>query len=138
LRKYHDIAWLGARTAIAVLPSVSSLKALRQFAKTSHASKLYLGIGNPLLDGAQDDPVWGADNRKRAELARTKRCTQAQQIALAHGARSVRSFASMFRGAQADIEQIRYQAPCPSQPMNCAGSLSKRDSPLRTRWLEAG
>jgi CHAT domain-containing protein/tetratricopeptide (TPR) repeat protein len=113
LAQYRKVAWLGARTAITVLPSVSSLKALRQFAKASHASKPYLGIGNPLLDGAQDDPVWGADNKKRAELARTKRCTQAQHVALAHAPRSVRNFASMFRGAQADIEQIRYQTPLP-------------------------
>src|SRR5215813_2081898 len=62
---------------------------------------------------AQDDPVWGAENKKRAELARTKRCAQVQQVALAHGPKSVRSFASMFRGTQADIEQIRYQAPLP-------------------------
>jgi CHAT domain-containing protein len=114
LAQYRNVAWLGARTALTVLPSVSSLKVLRQFAKTSHASKIYLGIGNPLLDGAQDDPVWGADNKKRAELARTKRCTQAPRVALAHGRqRSVRSFTSMFRGIQADIEQIRYQAPLP-------------------------
>jgi len=69
--------------------------------------------GNPLLDGAQDDPVWGPENKKRAELARTKRCTHIQQVAVAHGPSSVRSFASMFRGIQADIEQIRYQAPLP-------------------------
>src|SRR5262249_42517441 len=49
LAEYRNVAWLGARTAISVLPSVSSLKALRQFAKTSHATKPYLGIGNPLL-----------------------------------------------------------------------------------------
>jgi CHAT domain-containing protein len=113
LAQYRNVAWLGARTAITVLPSVSSLKALRQFAKASHASKPYLGIGNPLLDGALDDPVWGADNKKRAELARTKRCTQVRQVALARRPRSVRSFASLFRGIQADIEQIRYQAPLP-------------------------
>jgi hypothetical protein len=59
LVQYRDVAWLGARAAITILPSVASLKAQRQFAKTSHASKPYLGIGNPLLDGAQDDPGLG-------------------------------------------------------------------------------
>jgi CHAT domain-containing protein len=116
LVQYRDVAWLGSRTAITVLPAVSSLKALRQFAKASHATKPYLGIGNPLLDGAQDDPVWGADYERRAELARTKRCAQTsspQQIASTRGLRPVRSFASMFRGAHADIALIRYQAPLP-------------------------
>jgi CHAT domain-containing protein/tetratricopeptide (TPR) repeat protein len=116
LAEYRDVAWLGARTAITVLPSVASLKALRQFAKASRATKPYLGIGDPLLDGAQNDPVWGADNKARAELARTKRCAHTPsslQIASTRGARSVRSFTAMFRGTNADIEQIRYQPPLP-------------------------
>ena len=34
-----------------MLPAVSSLKALRELAKDSHASEPYVGFGNPLLDG---------------------------------------------------------------------------------------
>jgi CHAT domain-containing protein len=97
-----------------VLPSVASLKALRQFAKTSHATKPYLGIGNPLLDGPQDDPVLGDDYKKLAELAREKRCSETtQQVALLRGPRSVRNIGSLFRGAQVDIERIRYQVALP-------------------------
>jgi CHAT domain-containing protein len=113
LAQYRDVAWLGARTAITVLPSVSSLKALRQLARTSRATKPYLGIGNPLLNGPQDDPVFGADYKKLAELARSKRCAAPQQIASAWELRPVRSIASLFRGAEANIEQIRYQVPLP-------------------------
>src|SRR5262249_24119989 len=53
--------------------------------------------------------------KERADLARTKRCSHAslQQVASARGPRAVRNFTSMFRGAQADIEQIRYQAALP-------------------------
>ena len=58
------------RQPITVLPSVASLKALRQFAKASRASKPYLGIGNPLLDGPQDDPRWGEHYKKQAQAAR--------------------------------------------------------------------
>ena len=54
------------RQPITVLPSVASLKALRQFAKTSRANKPYLGIGNPLLEGPQDDPRWGQHYKKQA------------------------------------------------------------------------
>ena len=108
---------LARRTsAVSVLPSVASLKALRQFARTRQATKPYLGIGNPLLDGPQDDLRWGAHYKKQAELARTRRCSQispVQQVASARGPRSVRNFTSVFRGAQADIEHVRQFSPLP-------------------------
>src|SRR5262249_16841569 len=44
-------AWLARRHALTVLPSVSSLRALRQLAKESHASRMLIGFGNPLLNG---------------------------------------------------------------------------------------
>ena len=116
LADYRGVAWLGARQPVSVLPSVASLKALRQFARTSRATKPYLGVGNPLLDGPQDDLRWGAYYKEQAELARTKRCSQIaapQQVASARGPRSVRSFASVFRGAQADIEHVRQFSPLP-------------------------
>jgi tetratricopeptide (TPR) repeat protein/CHAT domain-containing protein len=43
--------WLVRDHSIAVLPSVSSLKALRLAARPSRASKPYFGIANPLLIG---------------------------------------------------------------------------------------
>ena len=48
---YRNAAWLARSNAITMLPAVSSLKALRGLAKKSHASKLFIGFGNPLLDG---------------------------------------------------------------------------------------
>jgi CHAT domain-containing protein/tetratricopeptide (TPR) repeat protein len=116
LAQYRDVAWLGTSTPITVLPSVSSLKALRQFAKKVHSSKPYLGIGNPLLDGSQDDTQWASYYKDQARLARAKRCSPnlvPQQLTSARGPRSARSFVSLFRGVQADIEQIRNQAPLP-------------------------
>jgi hypothetical protein len=60
-------------------------------------------------------PVWGADNKKRADLARAKRCSQmsSMQVTSARGPWVVRSFASMFRGNQGDIEDVRSWAPLP-------------------------
>jgi hypothetical protein len=54
-----------------VLPAVSSLKALRELAKVSHASEPYIGFGDPLLDG---DPTKFKDDAAAAKLAREKRC----------------------------------------------------------------
>ena len=48
---FRRAAWLAKSNSITVLPSVSSLKALREHAKTSHATKPFVGFGNPLLDG---------------------------------------------------------------------------------------
>jgi len=116
LADYRGVAWLGARQALSVLPSVASLKALRQFARTSQSAKPYLGIGNPLLDGPQTDLRWGAYYKEQADLARTRRFSQIstpRHVASARGPRSVRSFASVFRGAQADIEHVRRLSPLP-------------------------
>ena len=99
-----------------MLPSVASLKALRQFAKASRASKPYLGIGNPLLDGPQDDPRWGRHYKKQAQAARDKQqCPRDDAATYRAGARCGRwrNFAKLFRGAQADIEEVRHWTPLP-------------------------
>jgi CHAT domain-containing protein len=49
---YRDIAWLGRSNALATLPAVSSLKALRKRAdKAKTAPEDYAGYGNPVLLG---------------------------------------------------------------------------------------
>ena len=45
--------WLVHTHAIAMLPDVSSLKALRLHAKRSAATQSFVGFGNPLLDGSE-------------------------------------------------------------------------------------
>ncbi len=115
LADYRDAAWLGTRQATTVLPSVASLKALRQFAKASHASKPYLGIGNPLLDGPQDDPDWGEQYKGLAQTARNRQdCSKVSSVRLGgHASRSPAPIAKFFSGAHADVEQIRLLSPLP-------------------------
>ena len=55
LEGYRDAAWLLRRHAVSVLPSVSSLKALRGFARRDQAEKPMTGFGDPLFDPAQDN-----------------------------------------------------------------------------------
>ena len=115
LADYAKVAWLGARTRLTVLPSVASLKTLRQFTKTSRATKPYLGVGNPLLEGPQDHPYWAVRYKEQAQLARDKQqCPKAvtQHVVSADGS-PVTSFAKLFRGATADIEEVRQWAPLP-------------------------
>ncbi|MEW8508453.1 MAG: CHAT domain-containing tetratricopeptide repeat protein [Candidatus Thiodiazotropha sp.] len=48
---YRDVPWLVKKYAVTVLPSVNSLKQLRQFAgRSSAGSRPFAGIGDPLLD----------------------------------------------------------------------------------------
>ncbi|MGO9485859.1 MAG: tetratricopeptide repeat protein, partial [Rhodomicrobium sp.] len=70
-------AWLIREHALTVLPAVSSLKALRRVARPSAATKPMIGFGNPLLDGRQNDPDFGAYYKKLAQRARDKqRCPE--------------------------------------------------------------
>ncbi len=48
---YRTVPWLTQKYAMTTLPSVSSLRALRRFAKTTRAKKPFFGIGDPLLQG---------------------------------------------------------------------------------------
>ena len=50
-KDYRKIPWLTKRYAMSTLPSVSSLRALRVFAKKAGAKQPFLGIGDPLLKG---------------------------------------------------------------------------------------
>jgi CHAT domain len=106
---YRGVTWLGLRQPVAVLPSVASLVALRRSAQANRAARPYLGVGNPLLDGPQEDSGSASVYRQLAELARTKRCLETsttQANGAAAGPRK-RNFSSLFRGRQADIEQVR-------------------------------
>jgi CHAT domain-containing protein len=55
---YRNAAWLLRRQAVSVLPSVSSLKALRGFARRDQAVKPMTGFGDPLFN-----PSEGGDRR---------------------------------------------------------------------------
>jgi CHAT domain-containing protein/tetratricopeptide (TPR) repeat protein len=113
---YREVSWLGVRQPLSVLPSVGSLKMLRQFAKPARATKTYLGIGNPVLEGPQRGQ-WRAFFKQQADVARSKSClsppTAEQQLASLPVRRSVENFKDMFRGFAIDIEQVRQQTPLP-------------------------
>src|SRR5262245_35000947 len=101
---YADAAWLARRHAITVLPSVASLKALRQFAKTSKATRPFVGFGNPLLVGPSgvDRSAWTRQS-----------CSKGPELTRVAG-RAVRApMAHLFRGNLADTEFIRRQQPLP-------------------------
>jgi tetratricopeptide (TPR) repeat protein len=110
--EYRNISWFARQHPTTYLPAVSSLKALREFAKDGHASESYIGFGNPLLDG---EPQKFAEDADRAKLAREKKCGSAklpQSVALSdiHLDKS-----TVTRGANglAETADLRTWAPLP-------------------------
>ena len=103
---YARAAWLIREHSIAVLPSVSSLKALRRDAKASTAKIPFIGFGNPLLSGV-------ANNDKRAFAKQA--CPKKPQISsikvagLAVPDRRV----NLLRGGLGDVAVLRQQPPLP-------------------------
>ena len=112
---HKSAAWLIREHALTVLPSVSSLKALRSVARASAANKPMIGFGNPQLNGDQNHPKFGAQFKQLAQLARDNQsCSGAawQRIAALVGLH--RGVAPVvMSGGLADVEFLRGQRPLP-------------------------
>jgi len=68
---YRDVAWLLKRQAVSVLPSVSSLKALRGFAQRDQAAKPMTGFGDPVFNPAGGGAEKRAASRSLTSVAYT-------------------------------------------------------------------
>jgi CHAT domain-containing protein/Tfp pilus assembly protein PilF len=102
--------WLVKRFATTVLPSVSSLKALRQIAQRSKAPKPFLGVGNPLLNG----DARSAGDVERAKQARLlQSCGERPETKTSQLAQRGRRSVIALSGGTADVEQLKRQAPLP-------------------------
>ena len=102
------VAWLARDHAMTVLPSVSSLKALRRIARPSTASRPMIGFGNPLLDG-------DSSQIRLAALARDYqhcRPPSREQVAAIGAARSGLQPIT-FRSGLADLAHLKAQTPLP-------------------------
>lgn len=120
---YRKAAWLGQSSSIGVLPSAASLKALRQYAKASLARNLYLGIGNPLLDGPDED------YKVKAEEARAKQACSSlgapQRTASTRGGLAPAGFSSVIAEPRAANAALRKWAPLPDTADEVCGIQSK-------------
>ncbi len=107
---HRSAAWLLRKHALTILPSVSSLKALRRDAKASRAEKPYLGVGNPLLEGPD-----GRYARLAKQAREKKACPPTAQQKARAGSLSGRSGIRqvMISGGLADLAHVRAQMPLP-------------------------
>jgi CHAT domain-containing protein/tetratricopeptide (TPR) repeat protein len=103
---YVNVGWLAERQAITVLPSVASLKALRQ-ARKSAASRPYIGFGDPLLTGrdGQDRRAWS--HQKCSSAAQETAALETLNTGI------VQTIASFFTRGVANLEALRRQPPLP-------------------------
>ena len=102
--------WLVKRFATTVLPSVSSLKALRQVAQKSKAPKPFIGFGNPLLSGNAQS-AFDADRAAQARLRQS--CGAGSEARTSQAAQRGRRSVVALSGGAADIEQLKHLAPLP-------------------------
>jgi CHAT domain-containing protein/tetratricopeptide (TPR) repeat protein len=99
------LAWLPRQHALTVLPSLASLKSLRQFARVSRATAPFIGFGNPLLTGES-----GADRRAWSHQACGDPATPVRGVEVA----AVDSRAAQLaRGGFGSVEALRRQPPLP-------------------------
>jgi CHAT domain-containing protein len=109
---YDSVAWLGTRQSLTVLPSVASLRALREHRRTPTAKRAFIGFGNPLLTGRPEI----ASHRQRAALVSEgltcRRTAPAARQYLAME-RPPSADSLLIRGRLADVSVLRQQLPLP-------------------------
>jgi CHAT domain-containing protein/tetratricopeptide (TPR) repeat protein len=118
---YRSIAWLGKLQAVTVLPSVSSLRSLRQVPRPDRALNSFVGFGNPLLIGPE-----GNDHSAWSSL----RCAAIGGQKQGRTATPVRSIQRLFRGGFGNVEELRRLAPLPEtagELCDVARSLGARE-----------
>src|SRR5262249_7766221 len=130
---YRSAAWLGRRQPITVVPAVSSLKALREQARASQAKQPFIGFADPLLDGP---------NASYAEAARAARAAvscppeaKAPARSIGSASKGAASFTSVFRGAQADVKQVRALPPLPESTDEVCAVARSFGAPASDLWL---
>jgi CHAT domain-containing protein len=114
--------WLARRYAATVLPSVSSLKALRQVVKNSNATRPFIGFGNPLLDGDTSNAS-EIERAKQSRLWQTcdSRADSRTALLTPRGTRAM----LVPSGGVADIAQLKSQLPLPETAIElCAVAKS--------------
>ena len=133
---YRETSWLVRRYATTVLPAVSSLKALRAFAKVSRAPEPFIGFGDPALDG--NESCGPAPMMPASCPSLPSQGTQLASTASGFAPRKLArgSLDRYFRGALASKEMLLSQCPLPEAAfeLRCvAKSLGVQDSQVLLR-----
>jgi CHAT domain-containing protein/tetratricopeptide (TPR) repeat protein len=101
-REHAGLDWLGASNSITILPAVSSLRALRQFARASTAPEPYTGYGDPRLTGSPACP--------NIEIPKSCNGPADRLSAVALGKAA---FKRLFRSGEGDVIAVSSLCPLP-------------------------
>ncbi len=131
VQDYRNAAWLARDHAITVLPSVASLSALRRDAKTSAATKPFIGFGNPVLTGStRCGKMFVPDKCPEEEIKVA--VTASSDVSRSTG--EIDATAQYFRNGLADVAAIKTRlCPLPdtAHELKCvARSLGAPDSSI--------
>jgi CHAT domain-containing protein len=109
MARYAKAAWLARRQPLTVLPSVSSLRALRSAALRSQAAQPFLALANPLLLGS------GGDNREAwaKQACPSGPPADVPQTVAARPPAPARAVTEVLTGGLVDLARIRRQPPLP-------------------------
>lgn len=136
--RFRNADWLGARNAITMIPSVSSLKALRVTAKAERASRPMIAFANPTLDGIGGS---AANEIRRRIAAHHQRCglPQSAEEALIETAGTFSSLGTTSSiGAAADTAAaVRKLPPIPGTARLACDLANRRQFSGSTVWLGA-
>jgi CHAT domain-containing protein/Tfp pilus assembly protein PilF len=127
---FERVSWLGRKQALTVLPSLSSLRALREFAKTSRAASPFLGIGNPLLAG-QDGADRSAWARQNCGPMDGPPAIRAMEMA------SLSPSPQILRGGLGNVEVLRHLMPLPETADELCGVAKFLGAPKEAVLLGA-
>jgi CHAT domain-containing protein/tetratricopeptide (TPR) repeat protein len=103
--RYSKAAWLIRRHPIAVLPSIGSLAALRGTVPKDRATRPFIGVGNPLLDGPPGQR-WESAALAQAKQACPREIVPPRQVMAALQPESA-------RGTEATTTHVRELMPLP-------------------------
>src|SRR5262249_28230001 len=128
LSEYAHADWLAKRNAVTILPSVSSLKVLRESANPSKATQPYLGFGDPLLSGpdGSDRTAW-----------KRQSCADVSLEAIQVASRGMQAPTSTFVRADriTDVALLSHQWPLPETTDEvCSVSQSTGRASMPSIW----
>jgi CHAT domain-containing protein/tetratricopeptide (TPR) repeat protein len=122
---YRAVDWLAKRYGIAVLPTVSSIRALRKLAKANTSTEPFVGFGDPVLTDDQGS-LRGKNPKVRVKLAGLFR-----QL----GNTSEAGLVNESEVAVADVNLLRRQASLPETADELKAMAGILGGKLTDLWL---
>jgi CHAT domain-containing protein/tetratricopeptide (TPR) repeat protein len=106
---YAEVNWLATQNAMTILPSISSLQALRKFARGSRAAEPFIGFGDPLLRG--NDGCARAAVPSRCPTSEVDR--DGELVMRGRGTLSRTPVTKFYKQRVVDIAALQSQCPLP-------------------------